>query len=536
MQEKKPKVSRKRVSIQRYVSPNQLVLEGFTTPFEQALTKENRWVKLSQSIPWDSIVRLYDEQFSSKEGRPPINGRVVLGAVMIKHILNLTDRETIQQIRENMFMQYFIGYSSFTNEEPFSASLFVDIRGRLNLEVLHKINELVATHSVELLTTQEQQNKKSDDKNLPVEQQEELRSVSDGGKALEVPTSETSVQFIAITHQGRVIYDATVAPQNITFPTDLKLLNASREKSEELIDKLYDKTLHGSTKPRTYRQNARAEFLSTQKKKTKTKKEVYKANGKQIRFLRRNLATIALLLDAYYQSGQQIRWKQKDYVYYQTIQEVYAQQLQLYEQKTTTVSNRIVSIHQPYVRPIVRGKEGKKTEFGSKIHVALTNGFVFIDKHSWNNFNEGTCLKDSIEQYKHRFGYYPKEVFADKIYCTRDNRNHLKNLGILLRAKPLGRPSSEALSNPVSPGERNPVEGKFGQAKVAYGLNNIRAKLKNTSESWIATIILALNLVNLARLKAYCLKLWMKGMEYLLIRWCPKKLCHNLITLKLYQV
>jgi transposase, IS5 family len=89
-------------------------------------------------------------------------------------------------------------------------------------------------------------------------------------------------------------------------------------------------------------------------------------------------------------------------------------------------------------------------------------------------------------------------VLADKIYCTRENRAYLKELGIRLEAKPLGRPSKEAMSNHVSPGERNPVEGKFGQAKIAYGMNNIMAKLKTTSESWIGSIVLVLNLVKLA--------------------------------------
>ena len=70
--------------------------------------------------------------------------------------------------------------------------------------------------------------------------------------------------------------DATVAPQNITYPTDLKLLNASREKSEELIDKLYRKEIHGSTKVRTYRELARKDFLNAIKKKTKSFKEIYK--------------------------------------------------------------------------------------------------------------------------------------------------------------------------------------------------------------------------------------------------------------------
>ena len=98
---------RKPASTPAYVSPNQLILSGFETPFEQQLSINNRWVKLSKLIPWDKIVVGYDKQFQSEEGRPAINGRVELGALIIKHMLKLSDEETIMQIEENMFLQYF---------------------------------------------------------------------------------------------------------------------------------------------------------------------------------------------------------------------------------------------------------------------------------------------------------------------------------------------------------------------------------------------------------------------------------------------
>src|SRR5690606_20245317 len=100
---------------------------------------------------------------------------------------------------------------------------------------------------------------------------------------------------------------------------------------------------------------------------------------------------------------------------------------------------------------------------------------------------------------KARFGFYPAEVLADQIYCTRENRKQLKLFDIRLAAKPLGRPSASAVKNHVRPGERNPIEGKFGQGKIAYGLNLVRAKLADTSTSWIAAIALVLNLVKLTR-------------------------------------
>ena len=105
----------------------------------------------------------------------------------------------------------------------------------------------------------------------------------------------------------------------------------------------------------------------------------------------------------------------------------------------------------------------------------------------------------SVEKYKTRFAFYPAQVLAVQIYCTRENRKQLKLLDIQLMAKPLGRPSSKALKVHLSPGERNPVEGKSGQAKVAYGLEKIRAKLSTTSQSWIAAIAIVLNLIRLTR-------------------------------------
>lgn len=497
MQDKPRKAVRKRASTPIYSSPNQLTICGFETPFEQALTANNRWVKLSKLLPWDDLVKPYNTQFKSEEGRPPISGRVVLGAIIIKHMLNLSDRETIQQIQENVFMQYFLGYSTFTNEAPFSPSLFVSIRERLSLQVINSINDIVIAHSFDKTVVVPSE---------AIKQSEETKDKDDScSKEASNDNSSSSHQVEIVNtpllpNAGKLLMDATVAPQNITYPTDLKLLDAARQKSEAIIDKLYNKDLHGPVKVRTYRQVAKADFINTAKKRAKSSKIIYKANGSQLRYLNRNLKHINDMLLVYEQKDVSVPLKQKDLDYLNTIRVVYEQQLKMHTTRTHTIENRIVNIHQPHVRPIVRGKDGKKVEFGSKLQASLVNGFVVIEKLSWENFNESQYLMHTVQAYKTRFGFYPAEVLADQIYCTRENRRRLKELRIMLRAKPLGRPSQKALSNPVSPGERNPIEGKFGQAKVGYGLECIKAKLKATSESWIATITLVLNLVNLTRL------------------------------------
>ena len=468
------KVRRKVAPTPKYVSPTQLTLAGFETPFERLLNPKNRWVVLAGLIPWDEICNLYLKQVGvSSTGRPPISPRIVIGSIIIKHLCNLDDIETVDQISENIYMQYFLGYPSFTNEAPFDPSLLTDFRKRLGIDQVNAINERIVSLKAKF---ESQQIKASKPENEgPADNND-----SDSG------------------NKGRLILDATACPQDITYPTDLDLLSDAREKSEQLIDHLYNAQLH-EEKPRTYRQVARKRYLHTAQKKNKSKKIIRKAVGSQLRFLAHNIRSLNKLLDAY----QQIPLEPKDHKYLLVINTLYEQQKQMYDSRSHSVEHRIVSIHQPHVRPIVRGKSQAKVEFGAKIHVSLVDGISFLDELSWEAFNEGNHMMDYVERYRKRFGFYPKEVLADQIYCTRANRASLKEKGIRLLAKPLGRPS--AVSIHVSPGERNPIEGKFGQAKTGYGLNRIRARLKGTSETWIASIILVLNLVKLAGLSILCL-------------------------------
>ena len=469
------KVFKKRAPSPSYISPSQLTMDCFQSPFEQQLNPENRWVVLSRLMPWDEVCNLYLKNVGvSQTGRPPLSPRVILGSLIIKHLCNLDDRETVDQISENIYMQYFLGYSSFSSEPPFDASLFVDFRKRLGMENLNAINERIVSLKTRL------ESKKNDPE----------------------PPSTPDSNSSEPENKGRVIYDATACPQDIAYPTDLDLLSEAREKTEQLIDQLYVSGLH-QQKPRTYRRIARKRYLQTAQKKNKSRKEIHKSVGSQLRFVRRNLNSINRLLDAY----PQIPLKPKQYKYLLVVNTLYYQQKQMYDSRTHSIEDRIVSIHQPHVRPIVRGKSQAKVEFGAKIHVSIIDGISFLDELSWDAFNEGSHMMDYVEKYRKRFGCYPKELLADQIYCTRANRAALKEKGIKLLAKPLGRPS--AVSIHVSPGERNPIEGKFGQAKTGYGLNRIKARLKDTSEAWIACIFLVLNLVKLAGAALPCLILKM---------------------------
>ena len=501
------KVIKARATKKRYISEKQLLIEGFENPFDQKLDANNRWIVLSKVIPWDMLASLYRKQmYNHNTGAEGINARLILGSVIIKHMLVISDREVIEQIKENMYLQYFVGYSSFTHEAPFDASLFVQIRKRLNKDVMNQINESVVLPYAAIFGDESKSERKEGKEQVATtkrDEDEEIQKPFSPDKEDNIKPEGDSGAISAIeeqkrTHIGKLLMDATTAPQAIKFPTDLDLLNQSRIKTDALIDCICA-TVDETERPRTYRKKAQKEYLNVAKKKRKSNKEIRKAIKQQLQYLNRNHRVIDRLLD----TNKKFRFNKHQLKYYFVTKTLYDQQLEMYLKKEHKVDDRITSTHQPYVRPMVTGKAAAKTEFGSKLQVGLINGYALLDVISWDAFNECGSLIESVNKYKRRFGFYPEEVLADKIYWTNGNRSFLKGLGIKLAAKPLGRPPAVPIH--LRPGDRNPIEGKFGQAKSAYGLNKIKAKLKNTSESWIASIVLILNLVKIAGSVSYCL-------------------------------
>ncbi len=129
----------------RYTSENQLPLSGFETPFESMLDDNNRWVTLASLIPWDELATAYYSNFHNSHGRPAKDARLVIGAVIIKHKLCLSDEETIEQIRENLYYQYFVGLKMFQTKAIFAPSLFVEIRKRMGKHVFSAFEQSIIT-------------------------------------------------------------------------------------------------------------------------------------------------------------------------------------------------------------------------------------------------------------------------------------------------------------------------------------------------------------------------------------------------------
>lgn len=475
----------------RYTSSKQLSLDGFSLPFGGQLNPNNRWAKWSQVIPWDDLAICYYKTMEPRKGRPGKDARLVIGALIIKHKLNLSDEETVMQIRENPYLQYFVGLTSYQDKPPFAPSLFVDIRKRMGADVFAGFEQVI------------------------------LEKIGKPRPALNERNE----------NRGKLLIDATVAEQAIRYPTDLSLLNEAREISEKLIDELYALSDY-TKKPRTYRRKARKQYLTIAKNKKPSLKARRRGLREQLQYLRRNLGHISSLLDYIGSSPFPLPYDLQRQ--YWIIQHLYAQQDGMYKNRKNRCDDRIVSISQPHVRPIVRGKASKKTEFGAKISVSMTDGLAFVDHIGWDAFNESKDLKEQVEEYRSRFGHYPEVVLADQLYGSRENRKYLKENGIRFGGKALGRPPKQSAENAErirkmkeqriqDSRERIPIEGKFGQGKNGYRLNYIRAKLQKTSEAWINCIFLVMNLMVL--LKKLCKTLTRSQLTRLF------RLCRKLATI-----
>ena len=443
---------------------HQISISDFNQSCGFQLDPNNEWVRLADRIPWSEMEADYISLFPSKRGRPAIPYRMALAVRIIQKYKKLSDRKLIQELNENPYLQYFMGLTAYTSDVPIKPTVLVDLRKRISAAELMKANEAVIRG---MAPTEE---------HLP---ENESKNAQDAMTAAE-----------GIDNLGTMILDATCSPSNIRYPQDFSLLNEAREKLEEMID-FFNRTYHPWKKPRTYRQVARKAYLELAKAKKRTAKKIRATVRKQLGYVKRDLE----YLERYMAAGYAMERKYINS--YLTILLLYEQQKYMFDNKTHVVENRIVSISQPYIRPIVRGKAKAPTEFGAKYDVSIDeNGYGRLERISFDPYNESSVFQDAVERYKSRTGHYPKRVLVDQIYRTRDNRSFCKEKKITMSGPKLGRPSGrkstkEEYQDNV---DRNEVERFFSRDKRCFGAGLIMAKLQETALSEIALSVLVTNL------------------------------------------
>ena len=472
-------------------SNGQISLSDFKQPVGMNLKEDNRWVKKAQTIPWLEIEHRYAALFTNRKGNAAKPLRLALGACIIQSEYGYSDEETALQIQENPYLQYFCGYPGYDDEKlPFDPSLMVYFRKRLTPEVLGEINEMI------LRDAKARQSKE-------IKSEDHDDSDHDSGQD---------------GNSGTMIVDATCAPSNIRYPQDVSLLNEARENAEKLLDVLHDPT--DGKKPRTYRKRARKDYLKYTRCRKHTAKMTRKAIGKQLAYLRRDLDAI----DGKLSLGKSLTTRQMERL--DTICTIYEQQKYMYDNHTHSVPDRIVSVSQPFVRPIVRGKAGKPVEFGAKLDISVVDGWTRLECCSFDAYNEAGNLQAMVERFRAREGHYPSRILADKIYRNRENLSYCKERGIRLSGPALGRPRKgdirDKAQDYLDECERVEVERRFSLAKRKCGMGLVTAKLQETAAHVIAMSVLVLNLRKiqyaLLRLLTYLLAIFLPKEKWAIVQ------------------
>lgn len=431
----------------------QLSINSFETALGCPLSADNEWVQLANQLPWSEWDEVYQLAFPSNLGRAGKPFRQLYGAQLIKQRTGLSDREVVDAIRDTPAYQYFLGFSEYQPVRPFDHVTLVYFRKRI-APISDQILNIMAKYTGKLLNE-------------------------------------------ALPDKRVVITDATAFPVNVAYPQDTHLLNGTRLKLEADI-KLMSNQLKLAP-PRTRKREAKKQWVAFSRHPHRWGKQTHKQIKAQLQYIRRDLRFVDELLA---QGGQLSERRLK---VLSTVRKVYEQQDYMYRNHTHHVSDRIVSLTQPEIRPIVRGKAKQPVEFGPKVDLSITDGVVNIERFSFDSFNESTDFASTIDHYKDVHGVYPDEVLADTLYRTRANIKLCKDLGIKLSGPKLGRrpkhvDPAKRREEQDAENRRGEIEREFSLIKSKLGLGLVTAK---TAETIAVTVDTGVVLANLKRVLSF---------------------------------
>jgi IS5 family transposase len=405
---------------------------------QEALFYETDLGKLYPSIPFKALAQNIPIPAFEKSGRgrkPFLKVEGAIALMVLKHYLGLSDELLIERLNTDWSMQYFCGVQ-------------LGVRKIKDKNLVSYWRSYLGTH-------------------LDMAQ---LQSI----------LADYWKPYMEQTHV--TLMDATCYESHLRYPTAVKLLWESIVKIYGIVEQK-----RSGLKLRSTRSNYgkhKQLYMLFQRNRKKTKRKEKKLRKQLLKYLLRLMQGLDDL-----QHKHRYSYSNKEQKLLSTIKTVYEQQHELLYGSSEKIPHRIVSLNKPYIRPIVRGKEIKAVEFGAKVHKVQVSGISFIEHLSYEAFNEGTRLKQSVAFHQKYFGKL-RQLGADAIYATNENRRYCSKLGIATSFVAKGKEGKLAhqkrtMRSALSVVRGTVLEGSFGNEKNHYLLNKIKAKTQATEIAWI---------------------------------------------------
>lgn len=291
--------------------------------------------------------------------------------------------------------------------------------------------------------------------------------------------------------------DATCYESYVRYPTDVKLLWECCDWLWSQIRKISQSI--GRPLERVKFKEQYQKYLNYQKRRKKSHKLERRRRKGLLYLLKKLRQMVSRVLAAWTSSMQldKLRLEANFFDRLGLIKLVHKQQQLHYDRPGAKISGRIISLAKPYLRPIVRGKETKRVEFGMKVNMLQVGGINFIEHADFEAFHEGVRLKNTIWTHRHYFSKVT-HFAADQIYANNANRRYCTAQGITTsfpRKGRAGKNESQAklIRAALQKARATRMEGSFGNEKNHYGLSKVKAKTKVTEIAWIFFGILTAN-------------------------------------------
>ena len=415
------------------------------------LFKDSKLGRIYLSIPWDQLADCLPEENRGPGAPRWFSAQGMFGLMFLKSYLNISDEKLIERFNTDWSLQLFCN------------KLLKDGQKIRDKAIVSRIRTYIAEH-----------------------------------------TDWQQLQEVLINHWKRdmnnthvLLMDATCYESYIRFPTDVKLL-------WESCHWVFEKQLYrwckvlGLKRPRSKYIDQKRRQLDFDRRRRKPYKLAMKRKKALIYLLEKGIGQLQSVLD----SNPQIILKQSERIYLRTIKKVLEQQQFLLIHPAKELKDRIVSLPKPYVRPIIRGKETKRVEFGMKAHLLQIDGICMIDHLSFNAFNESTRLK--ISTLKHRSIFHDlHQLGADGIYATNANRKYLTGKKIFTcfsrKGHQIDTKAEKQLRSAIATQRATVMEGSFGVHKTSYGLDKIKAKNKQNEIVWVFFGVMTANAVRISK-------------------------------------